>query len=46
MGLIPGSERVPWVRNGSTLPYSCLEMSMDRGELDGATVHWVTKFRA
>ena len=30
-GLIPGSERSPGVENGSPLPYSCLESSLDRG---------------
>ena len=30
-GLIPGSGRVPGIRNGSLLQYSCLEKSMDRG---------------
>ena len=40
--LILGSGRSPGGRNGNTLPYSCLENSMDRGVWQ-ATVHGVTK---
>ena len=42
MGLIPGLEISPRVRNGNPLQYSCLENSMDRGAWQ-ATVHGVTK---
>ena len=42
-GLIPGSGRSPGVRNGSTLQYSCLENSMDRGAWR-TTVHEVTEW--
>ena len=42
VGLIPGSERLPGEGNGNPLQYSCLENSMDRGDLQ-ATVHRVTK---
>ena len=42
MGLIPGSGRSPGGRNGSSLQYSCLEHSMDRG-LWSATVQGVSK---
>ena len=31
LGLIPGLGRSPGEGNGSTLQYSCLENSMDRG---------------
>ena len=41
-GLIPGSERSPGVENGSPLPYSCLESSLNRGAWC-ATVHGVTE---
>ena len=41
-GLIPGSGRSPGVGNGTSLQYSCLENSMDRGAW-WATVHGVTK---
>ena len=39
--LIPGSGRSPGGGNGKSLQYSCLENSMDRGDLQ-ATVHGVT----
>ena len=39
MGSIPGLERSPEEGNGSTLQYSCLENSMDRGAWQ-ATVPW------
>ena len=42
-GLIPGSGRSPGVRNGSTLQYSCLENSMDRGAWR-TTVHEVAEW--
>ena len=31
MGVIPGSERFSGEGSGNTLPYSCLENTMDRG---------------
>ena len=34
-GLIPGSGRSPGEGNGISLQYSCLENSMDRGNLVG-----------
>ena len=43
-GLIPGSGRSPGVGNDNTIQYSCLENSMDRGDLY-ATVHGVAKSR-
>ena len=39
---ISGSGRSPGGGNGDTLPYSCLENSMDRG-VRQAIVHGVTK---
>ena len=42
LGLIPGSGRSPGVGNGSSLQYSCLENSMDRGAWQ-ATAHGVAK---
>ena len=42
LGLIPGLERSPGVRNGNPLQYSYLENSMDRGAWR-ATVHGVAK---
>ena len=42
MGLIPGSGRSPGEGNGNTLPSSCLENLIDRGDWQ-ATVHGVTK---
>jgi len=41
-GLIPGWERFPGEGNGNPLQYSCLENSMDRGNL-WATVHGVQR---
>ena len=41
-GLIPGSGRSPGVGNGSSLQYSCLENSMDRGAW-WATVHGIAE---
>ena len=41
-GLIPELERFLGEGNGNTLPYSCLENSMDRGAWR-ATVHGVAK---
>ena len=41
-GLIPGLGRSPGERNGSSLQYSCLENSMDRGA-QWATVHGVAE---
>ena len=41
-GSIPGSGRSPGEGNGSPLPYSCLENSMDRGTWQ-ATVHRVAQ---
>ena len=41
-GLIPGSGRFPGEGNDNPLQYSCLENSMDRGDL-WAKVHGVTK---
>ena len=41
-GSIPGSGRSPGGGPGNPLQYSCLENSMDRGDLQ-ATVHGVTK---
>ena len=40
LGSIPGLGRYPGEGNGSSLQYSCLETSMDRGAL-WATVHRV-----
>ena len=40
--LIPGLGRSPGVGNGNLLQYSCLENSLDRGDL-WAIVHRVTK---
>ena len=42
MGSIPGSGRSPGVGNGNLLQYSCLENSMDGGDL-WAIVHGVAK---
>ena len=42
LGSIPGSGRSPGEGNGSSLQYSCLESSMDRGTW-WATVHGVAK---
>ena len=41
-GSIPCSGRCPGEGNGNPLQYSCLENSVDRGDLR-ATVHGVTK---
>ena len=41
-GSIPKLVRSPGERNGSPLPYSCLENSVDKGAWWG-TVHGVTK---
>ena len=41
LGSIPGLGRSPGEGNGSSLQYSCLENSMDRGACQ-ATVHGVT----
>ena len=41
-GLIPGSKRFPWRKNGNALQYSCLWNPMDRGAWC-ATVHGVAK---
>jgi len=41
-GLIPGPRRPPGEGNDSSLQYSCLENSMDRGAW-WATVHGITK---
>ena len=43
-GSIPGSGTSPEERNGTTLDYSCLENSVDRGASQ-ATVHGVAKSR-
>ena len=42
LGLIPGLGRSPGVGNGNPLQYSCLENSMERGDLQ-AIVHAATK---
>ena len=42
LGLIPGLERDPAGGNSSSLQYSCLENSIDRGAWQ-ATVHGVSK---
>ena len=42
VALIPGSGRSPGEGNGSSLQYSCLENSTDKGVWQ-ATVHGVTK---
>ena len=42
LGSIPGSGRSPREGNGYPLQYSCLENSMDRGDL-WATAHGVAK---
>ena len=42
LGLGPGSRRSPREGNGSPLPYSCLENSMDRGAWK-TIVHGVAK---
>ena len=41
-GSVPESERFPGGGNGTSLQYSCLENSMDRGAW-WATVHEATK---
>ena len=41
-GSIPGSGRAPGVGNGNPFQNSCLENSMDRGDLH-PTVHGVAK---
>ena len=42
LGSIPGSGRSPGERNGTSLQYSCLENSMDRGAW-WSTVHGVAE---
>ena len=42
VGSVPGLGRSPGEENGNPLQYSCLENSMDRGDLR-ATVHRVAK---
>ena len=42
VGMIPESGRSPGMGNGNPLQYSCLENSMDGGDLR-MTVHGVTK---
>ena len=42
LGLIPGLGRSPGEGNGNPLQYSCLEISMDRGDW-WATVNGVQK---
>ena len=43
LGSIPGSRQSPREGNGKPLQYSCLENSMDRGDLQ-AIVHGVVSY--